>query len=144
MKQPQRYDDLLDGIEMYDEGNFVLYTDYLDLLDRYNKLANPTPPKRATDASFSEFWAIYPKKKAKGDARKAWNKACKHADAIMEALPQHLASEQWQDPTFIPYPATWLRAEQWHDEIDDSKPKPDFAEMANRSFCDNLARKENK
>ena len=71
---------------------------------------------------FDTFWKAYPKRVAKGDARKAWTQT----QNIRPALPDLLAaieaqakSDQWRknDGQFIPYPATWLRGERWEDEL---------------------------
>lgn len=68
---------------------------------------------------FDRFWALYPKKKSKKDAIKAWDKLkpslelCKIMDA---ALRKQMTWKQWQDPQFIPLPGTWIRGENWNDE----------------------------
>jgi hypothetical protein len=70
---------------------------------------------------FDAFWRAYPRRTAKGDARKAWMQT----RAIRPPLPQLIASieaakrcEQWRRDggQYIPYPASWLRAERWDDE----------------------------
>lgn len=70
---------------------------------------------------FDLFWDAFPKKKAKGDCRKAWKQTQKIRPPITELLAAIKAAshtEQWMrdDGQFIPYPATWLRREQWTDE----------------------------
>jgi len=77
---------------------------------------------------FDEFWEAYPKKMAKGQARKAWAKAIK-ADTpqkIIDAAVAYAISQQGKDKQFIPYPASWLNAERWRDE-----PEPQKDEMLN-------------
>ena len=69
---------------------------------------------------FDEFWAIYPKKVAKADARKAWlqTKSVRPAlSDLITAINQACKTEQWMKSggSFIPYPATWLRGERWED-----------------------------
>ena len=77
----------------------------------------------APDA-FDEFWSVYPAKKAKGAARKAWITATKKAtpEAIIAA-----AARYRDDPYrgFTKHPATWLNGECWEDE--DSEPPPSEA-----------------
>jgi hypothetical protein len=72
------------------------------------------------DASFDEFWKLYPRREAKADAIKAWRKVkeSEHAD-ILAAVPIHTASTAWQkeDGRFIPLPASWLNARRWEDEL---------------------------
>lgn len=70
---------------------------------------------------FDKFWALYPRKSAKGDARKAWQQTSALRPAIekiIKALHAARASKQWtkDEGEFIPYPATWLRQERWDDE----------------------------
>jgi len=72
--------------------------------------------------TFAQFWKAYPKKKSKGQAEKAW-KAINPDEqllAIMLAtIERAKKSEDWlkEGGQFIPYPATWLRAKGWADEI---------------------------
>lgn len=72
-------------------------------------------PARASENDFLTFWAIYPRKVGKEDARKAFAKALKksHFSIICEAVKV----QTWPaDEQYIPYPASWLRAERWLDE----------------------------
>jgi len=70
---------------------------------------------------FEKFWTLYPKKKAKGDAERAWN-AIKPTEPlqaqIAAALEQAKTSADWRKEAgrYIPHPATWLRAKGWEDE----------------------------
>jgi len=75
-----------------------------------------------TQELFERFWESYPKKKAKGDAEKAWAvlKPNEHlASEILQAVQRARTSDQWakDNGQFIPYPATWLRDKGWLDEI---------------------------
>ena len=69
---------------------------------------------------FDQFWASYPKKVAKADARKAWlqTKDVRPEIAkLLSAITAACKTEQWMKSggAFIPYPATWLRGERWND-----------------------------
>lgn len=70
---------------------------------------------------FARFWEKYPKKKAKDDARKAFDKR-KPDEALLgrmlAALAVQCASSDWleADGKFIPHPATWLNDGRWQDE----------------------------
>lgn len=69
---------------------------------------------------FGAFWQAYPKKLAKGDARKAWEQTKKIRPAIavlLKALAYSRGSDQWRRDggQYVPYPATWLRQERWED-----------------------------
>ena len=71
------------------------------------------------DGLFEKFWEIYPKKTAKKDAMRAFNKINTDAEvlnAIMHAVVSLKKTEQWQKG-FIPNPATFLNGERWKDEI---------------------------
>jgi hypothetical protein len=76
------------------------------------------------DASgrFDSFWSAYPKKAAKDDARKAFEKR-KPDDAMLAqmlaAIAVQSASADWQKDggKFVPHPATWLNGARWEDEV---------------------------
>lgn len=85
---------------------------------------------RASQASarepsrFPDWWAIWGKKKAKGDAEKAYKAALKkisHDDLMAKtrAYWDHVKASG-TDLQYVPYPATWLRAEQWDDDLADT------------------------
>lgn len=73
------------------------------------------------NAGFDRFWAAYPKHVAKGDAEKAW-RALKPSpllvDEMIKALDWQRQQAQWvkDGGSFVPFPATWLRAKRWLDE----------------------------
>lgn len=78
--------------------------------------------KQMREQAFEDFWALYPKKKSKGRAKTAWEKLKPSEEtirAIMEKLPLLIASEDWKKEggQYIPYPASWLNAEGWNDEV---------------------------
>ena len=69
---------------------------------------------------FEEFWSLYPRKVAKADARKAWLKLTEQQQLdACKAISNHI--EYWKvkqtDLEYIPYPASWVRAERWEDEL---------------------------
>lgn len=72
------------------------------------------------DDGFAQFWAAYPRKVAKKDALRAWEQlrpSRELRETLLAAIQQQLASDQWQNPQYIPYPATWLRGERWLDQL---------------------------
>ena len=79
-------------------------------------------------ADFLEWYAMYPRKKAKGDALKAYRAARKEIGhlELMEKTRKYVRYvEQWQmEQQFIPYPATWLRASRWEDELETPPSAP--------------------
>jgi hypothetical protein len=70
---------------------------------------------------FEKFWAIYPKKKSKGQAENTFSKINPDEQllAIMIAkIEQATKSEDWikEKGKYIPHPSTWLNAKGWEDE----------------------------
>lgn len=86
---------------------------------------NPTKPKskavnqEEADALFAAFWALWPKRVAKAPARAAWNKL-KGQPATLALIKLDLEaranSGTWDDPQYIPNPATYLNQQRWEDE----------------------------
>jgi predicted transcriptional regulator len=75
---------------------------------------------------FEEFWKLYPKKVAKADALKAWNKAIKTktAERLLE-LTKAYAEGKLPEDKYIPYPASWLNKELYESvEVAEAKPLP--------------------
>lgn len=73
------------------------------------------------ESFFDTFWREYPKKKSKGTAQKAFAKALKRTtfDTIMTALRALKVTQDWtkNGGQYVPYPATWLNADGWNDEV---------------------------
>lgn len=78
--------------------------------------------KTKKENGFDKFWIAYPKKKAKGEAEKAWNKAKKNPEfdlaMIIKAVERQKLTQDWKKDNgqFIPYPSTWLNQKRWYDE----------------------------
>ena len=69
------------------------------------------------DPLWVQFWAAYPRRVAKKDARRAWALL----QPTRETVDKMLVTLEWQQRAwsnwdYIPYPASWLRAERWTDE----------------------------
>jgi hypothetical protein len=67
---------------------------------------------------FDEFWKAYPRKVSKGAAEKAWNKIKPNDETVtlmIKAISAQKLSEV--EEKFIPYPASWLNATKWLDEV---------------------------
>lgn len=107
--------------------------------------AQPNQPKQkqkqkqktiATSASagasgFDAFWVAYPRKTAKMQAVKAWQKTAPDGALlarILLAVSQQARSEQWTKDggQFIPHPASWLNARRWEDEAPAVPAKSDL------------------
>ncbi|MCL8342936.1 helix-turn-helix domain-containing protein [Pseudomonas mosselii] len=79
-------------------------------------------PATGSDGAFEQFWKLYPKKKSRKDALKAWGKLNPDADlqaVMIAALANHCVSRDWTKDggQYIPNPATWLNGERWHDVL---------------------------
>lgn len=70
------------------------------------------------DQQFDEWWSHYPKKVAKGQARKAFRSAMKKIsfDDLVQATDSLARASRNTEKRFIPNPATWLNGERWADE----------------------------
>jgi hypothetical protein len=86
-----------------------------------------------TDVSviaFDDWYQHYGKKKARGDAEKAWKKLKPEEKQLALERVQSPAFQSWmrsqitETKDYRPYPATWLNARQWTDEDDELTPKP--------------------
>ena len=91
--------------------------------------AQPSEQKKPANkypADFEEWYAQYPRKKAKGDALKAYKAARKLVgqQELVEKTAKYAryVEQSGMEPRFVPYPATWLRAAQWDDEQDLQAP----------------------
>lgn len=90
-----------------------------------NTLVQMTPKNGAKvlNGHFSEFWSLYPKKRGKADAEKAWLKLNPDDGLVgrmMSAVKVQMGSRDWTraQGQYIPLPATWLNGRRWEDEID--------------------------
>lgn len=80
-------------------------------------------PSKNPPGGFEEWWSQYPKKVKKLDAIKAYKAALKQGvtpGKLLDGLQRQKAA--WKakgtESQYIPYPATWLRAGSWEDELD--------------------------
>jgi predicted transcriptional regulator len=78
----------------------------------------------ASDDRFDDFWAAYPRKVGKGQARKAYAAALKRgvtAEQLIAAATAHAAyhAAARTPAQYVPHPATWLNGERYDDELPD-------------------------
>ncbi len=81
----------------------------------------PSTPK-VDNVRFDEFYSAYPRKAAKAQALKAWQKLKPDdilINRILKDITQRLDSGEFDidDKTHIPHPATYLNGQRWEDEI---------------------------
>lgn len=86
----------------------------------YIPRAKAGPPNAEIAKGFLAFWAAYPRRVGKDAAAKAFTKAMRRIESA-EPLAVILAGIEralpgWDDPAFIPHPATWLNAGRWEDD----------------------------
>jgi hypothetical protein len=103
------------------------------ITERNTPFPSPLPKKRNTLAHlfdrqgrglFEKFWKAYPKKRSKGQAEKTWKKINPDEnllEKILSAIERGKKSAQWakNEGQFIPYPATWLNAKGWEDQMEE-------------------------
>lgn len=94
-----------------------------------NPIPNPIPNKTKTlvhenpcTDTFELFWQRYPRKTAKQNALKAWEKIRPDQplfEVITAAVKIQSQSEAWvkDGGSFIPHAATWLNGKRWEDEV---------------------------
>lgn len=84
-----------------------------------------------TAEEFDQFWQIYPRKVAKGAARRAWDRMRSSPDApplsaLLDAASSYAKTQI--DPRYICHPATWLSQERWSDEQPQGASAPQIRE----------------
>lgn len=96
-------------------------------------VATATKQPSQSEIQFESFWSIWPKRIAKADARRAWDKSIKKAtpDIIIHAATQYANSPYKPERQFIPLPATWLNGERWADDLPQA---PDVVTKAQKNL----------
>lgn len=75
------------------------------------------------EEEFSVFWKSYPRRIAKANAKKAFDKAIKRTtiQTMLEGITRYVANKpDYQD---YAHPASWLNGERWDDEWEPVQPK---------------------
>jgi DNA-binding transcriptional regulator YhcF (GntR family) len=99
-----------DVISDIDEASFETVT------RRHERpLNHPFEPPIETP-SFDEFYSAYPRKTARGAAKKAWDKLPMEDRQRAVEGAQRYANDPNRDESFTAHPATWLNAERWLDD----------------------------
>ena len=93
--------------------------------------ARKGPDRKLIAEGFLAFWQAYPLKKGKDAAAKAFAKALTRIEepdplsVILAGIER--CQREWDDPKYIPHPATWLNQGRWADE---ETPQPTNAPRA--------------
>lgn len=84
---------------------------------------NDIPPKapKGAELRFEKFWAAYPKKVGKFDAKRSFERRKvddELLEVILKAVARQAGSDAWRKDNgqFIPNPSTWLNQGRWEDE----------------------------
>ena len=92
---------------------------------------------------------MWPKKKAREDARKAFSKVKVPVEDLVKAVEASISTPDWQKDggKYIPHAATWLNGKRWQDETTTSTSRQmtadDRAEQERRkAACDKAAREQ--
>ena len=107
--------------------------------DPLNTSTPPALPTSPSDDLFPKFWKLYPNKKGKVAAEKAWKKHKVTGDLftmIAEGLAKQVVSEAWvkDGGKFIPHPATWLNGKRWEDEVKPASNVHPFPQSRHTGF----------
>ena len=81
---------------------------------------------------FEIFWNEYPRHQDKAKAIaafKAIHVTDELLDTMLDALRRQKASEQWQNPKYIPMPTTWLHGRRWEDEAPKAPQKNRYSAL---------------
>lgn len=83
---------------------------------------NVSTPKAKAELQdrFERFYAVYPRKRSRQAAEKAFAKINPNEQllaAILAGIERAKTSGEWADSKFIKHPASWLNAAGWQDEI---------------------------
>jgi len=68
---------------------------------------------------FSDFWTLYPKRMARKNAERAWERIdeCEYPAILLALAAWRRIWRLRDDDQYVPYPASWLNGERWHDEL---------------------------
>lgn len=86
-----------------------------------HKSTNPEQEQKHVQraaARFAEFWALYPVKKGKAAAERAWK--AKRCDELADEILAHVLLMQTHDDDwirgYVPHGSTYVNGERWNDE----------------------------
>ncbi len=105
-------------------GKWDLITENRDIADTNTDTDSDSKAERKTKlnkpitANFNEFWSAYPKKMAKANAERAWDKIRPDLQLVLTALSWQTKLEDWtkENGKFVPFPATYLNSRRYEDE----------------------------
>ena len=120
--------------------NHLIANAHLDVSVSVDVCEDVKPAPQATPRSdlFEEFWNAYPKKRAKDDAKKAFDKRKPDRallDQMLSAIQLQRSTDDWLKDAgkFIPYPATWINDGRWQDEVSAHPSSPAMHDPESRA-----------
>jgi len=120
-----------DSVSDRHQNGVVSDTDSVHTIDSKDNSKDSSKDTGANslEQRFESWWKLYPKKRNRGQALRSWKVIKPDTELTMQMIMATEAAKQsidWQKQggKFIPYPATWLRAQGWLDEyqVDVSAP----------------------
>lgn len=108
------------------ESNVAKNGDTIKVNNKSNKITPYSPPQGEAGVDwFDRFWALYPKKRNKPAALRAWrtiNPTAALCMTMSRALKRQMRSEEWTKDggRYVPYPASWLNGHRWEDAVEDA------------------------
>ncbi len=96
------------------------------------------PPPPPQPDHFNEFWAWWPRKDGKAEARKAWEKArrSERPEVLVQRARAYAESPHRPERQYVPHASTWLNQRRWEDPL---PLPPERRAPADRRIDDNLA-----
>lgn len=89
---------------------------------KYENREERTKEEKSNESEFETFYSTYPRKVSKANAERAWKKQKCVLSEVLPSLQKQMKA--WNDPQFIPHPATWLNGRRWEDEIPSGNKAP--------------------
>jgi uncharacterized protein YdaU (DUF1376 family) len=135
LKKQQELNECSTGVDDPLQRN-VNHIDTDTYTDKNTKSSSP-----AADDLFPKFWKLYPNKKGKAAAEKAWKKLKVTDDLfnlIAQGLAKQCASQAWTKDggQFIPHPSTWLNGKRWEDEVKPASNVHPFPQSRHTGFAE--------
>lgn len=122
-----KYRPVSDKRELTDEPKETKGNDRnLPFVTLEDALLSPSLPIRdqidnSVPASFTSFWAAYPKKQGRAKAKEAFSKLPPDVlPLLIPAIERQKETAQWMrdDGRYIPLPANWLADARWEDDAE--------------------------
>jgi hypothetical protein len=100
---------------------------------------------RDLKAEFEQWYAIFPKHKARGEAERAYRRARSQgvtADVLIAGAKRYAEERAGQDAKYTKHPGTWLNGKCWLDEHESQTvaAEPNHPELTSMSMQERMAR----